>query len=153
MTKILALDAGHGINTAGKRCLKSLDKNETREWTLNNRVANYVEDLLKEYEGYQLLRVDDRTGKRDVPLSERTKKANDWKADIYISIHHNAGINGGAGGGITVYRYPNSSKMTKAMQKRLYDLLIKHTGLKGNRASPLGEANSMSLGKLKWQQY
>ena len=137
----IALDAGHGINTPGKRCLKSLDKNETREWTLNNRVANYVEEFLKEYEGYQLLRVDDRTGKRDVPLAERTKKANDWKADIYISIHHNAGINGGSGGGIVVYRYPNSSKMTKAMQKRLYDLLIKHTGLKGNRANPLGEAN------------
>lgn len=148
MVKI-ALDAGHGINTPGKRCLKSLDKNETREWTLNNRVANYVEDLLKEYEGYQLLRVDDRTGKRDVPLSERTKKANDWKADIYISIHHNAGINGGSGGGIVVYRYPNSSKMTKAMQKRLYDLLIKHTGLKGNRASPLGEANFHVLRETK----
>jgi N-acetylmuramoyl-L-alanine amidase len=145
----IALDAGHGINTPGKRCLKSLDKNETREWTLNNRVANYVEEFLKEYEGYQLLRVDDRTGKRDVPLAERTKKANDWKANIYISIHHNAGINGGSGGGIVVYRYPNSSKMTKAMQKRLYDLLIKHTGLKGNRASPLGEANFHVLRETK----
>jgi len=145
----IALDAGHGINTAGKRLLKSLDKAETREWVLNNRVANYVEEFLKEYEGYELMRVDDRTGKRDVPLAERTKKANDWKADIYISIHHNAGINGGSGGGIVVYRYPNSSKMTKAMQKRLYDLLIKHTGLKGNRASPLGEANFHVLRETK----
>ena len=140
MVKI-ALDAGHGINTPGKRVMKRFDSKETREWTLNSRVAEYVEEYLKEYEGYQLLRVDDRTGKRDVPLSERTKKANDWKADIYISIHHNAGINGGSGGGITVYRYTNSSKFTKAMQKRLYDELIKHTGLKGNRANPLGEAN------------
>lgn len=145
----IALDAGHGINTPGKRCLKSLDKNETREWWLNNRVANYIEDGLTEYEGYQLLRVDDRTGKRDVPLSERTKKANDWKADIYISIHHNAGINGGSGGGIVVYRYPNSSKFTKAMQKRLYDELIKETDLKGNRASPLGEANFHVLRETK----
>ena len=148
MVKI-ALDAGHGINTPGKRVMKRFDSKETREWTLNSRVAEYVEEYLKEYEGYQLLRVDDRTGKRDVPLAERTKKANDWKADIYISIHHNAGINGGAGGGITVYRYPNSSKMTKAMQKRLYDLLIKHTGLKGNRASPLGEANFHVLRETK----
>jgi N-acetylmuramoyl-L-alanine amidase len=137
----VTLGAGHGKNTAGKRVPKALDKNETREWILNNRVANYVEEFLKEYEGYELMRVDDRTGKRDVPLSERTKKANDWKADIYISIHHNAGINGGSGGGIVVYRYPNSSKFTKAMQKRLYDELIKETGLKGNRANPLGEAN------------
>lgn len=148
MVKI-ALDAGHGMNTPGKRCLKSLDKNETREWALNSRVANYVESYLKEYEGYELMRVDDRTGRTDVALSTRTKKANDWKADIYLSIHHNAGINGGSGGGITVYRYPNSSKMTKAMQKRLYDLLIKHTGLKGNRASPLGEANFHVLRETK----
>ncbi|HZJ99780.1 MAG TPA: N-acetylmuramoyl-L-alanine amidase [Tissierellaceae bacterium] len=139
MVKI-CLDAGHGINTPGKRCLKSIDPNETREWWLNNRVANYVEDGLTEYEGYKLLRVDDRTGKTDVARRTRTDKANNWKADIYVSIHHNAGINGGSGGGIVVYRYTNSSKFTKAMQKRLYDLLIKHTGLKGNRASPLAEA-------------
>ena len=145
----IALDAGHGLGTPGKRLLKSLDKNETREWVLNNRVANYVEELLKGYEGVEVLRVDDRTGKRDVPLPERTKKANDWKADIYISIHHNAGINGGAGGGITVYRYPNSSKMTKAMLKKLYDYLIKHTNLKGNRASPLNDTNFQVLRQTK----
>ena len=38
--------------------------------------------------------------------------------------------------------------MTKA-KKRLYDLLIKHTGLKGNRASPLGEANFHVLRETK----
>lgn len=144
MIKIV-IDAGHGMNTAGKRVLKSLDKNETREWALNSRVANYVESYLKEYEGYELMRVDDRTGRTDVALSTRTKKSNDWKADIYLSIHHNAGINGGSGGGITVYRYPNSSKMTKAMLERLYDLLIKHTGLKGNRSKPLNDTNFQVL--------
>lgn len=145
----IALDAGHGINTAGKRVLKSLDPNETREWTLNNRVANYVEEGLKAYTGYELLRLDDRTGKRDVPLAERTNAANKFNADILISVHHNAGIGGGTGGGIVVYRYPNSSKFTKAMQKRLYDSLIRHTGLKGNRTSPLAEANFHVLRESK----
>ena len=34
MAKIfkLALNAGHGLYTEGKRCLKSLDPKETREW-------------------------------------------------------------------------------------------------------------------------
>ena len=32
MSKIIAISAGHGYNTAGKRCLKKLDANETREW-------------------------------------------------------------------------------------------------------------------------
>ena len=36
----IALNAGHYLNTAGKRCLKKLDKNETREWVLNNRICD-----------------------------------------------------------------------------------------------------------------
>ena len=44
MAKI-AIDAGHGLYTEGKRCLKSLDPNETREWQLNERVAIYPDML------------------------------------------------------------------------------------------------------------
>lgn len=38
----LALNAGHGLYTEGKRCLESLDPKETREWWLNQRVASYL---------------------------------------------------------------------------------------------------------------
>ena len=80
---------------------------------------------------------------------QEQKKANDYKADMLISIHHNAGINGGRGGGTVVFRYPNSSKFTKTMQINLYNSLIKQTGLKGNRASPIAEANFQILGQAK----
>ena len=50
----VALDAGHYLHTPGKRCLKTLDPNETREWVLNDRVASKVESLLEEYTGYAL---------------------------------------------------------------------------------------------------
>jgi hypothetical protein len=43
----LALTAGHYMGTAGKRCIKSLDKNETREWWLNNRIADMIEKSLE----------------------------------------------------------------------------------------------------------
>ncbi len=148
MVKI-ALDAGHYINTPGKRCLKKLDPKETREWVLNSRVADLLEKELNNYTGYELIRLDDTTGKKEIKLAERAKKANNFKVDILISIHHNAGINGGSGGGIVVYRYPNSMKFTKTMQKKLYDALIKYTGLKGNRASPLAEANFQILRDTK----
>ena len=46
----LVLGAGHDINTAGKRCLKSLDPSETREWWLNDRVCDYIERYLKDRE-------------------------------------------------------------------------------------------------------
>ena len=72
----IALDAGHYINTPGKRCLKFIDQNETREWILNGQVCEYVEQSLADYDGYELIRVDDRTGQKEVPLSDRVKSAN-----------------------------------------------------------------------------
>lgn len=130
----IALDAGHGKYTAGKRCLKSLDANETREWYLNNRICEKIENKLKAYSGYDLIRVDDRTGDTDVPLKARTDKANAWGADLYFSVHHNAGINGGTGGGIVAITYTKVDAITSDWQKAFYDALIQHTGLKGNRA-------------------
>ena len=137
----IALNAGHYMKTAGKRCLKKLDKNETREWWLNDRICDKIEAKLKAYDGYQLLRVDDTTGATDVSLANRAKKANTWGADFYLSIHHNAGIKGGKGGGVVAYVYTNVDAKTLAWQKKLYDAIIKHTGLKGNRATPLAKSN------------
>lgn len=91
----IALSAGHGRYTAGKRCMKALDAKQTREWVLNSRIADKIEKLLADYTGWELLRVDDRTGTKDIPLYTRTKSANNWGADLYLAIHHNAGICGG----------------------------------------------------------
>ena len=44
----IALNAGHGLKTAGKRCLKSIDPNETREWVLNSRIEEKITQNLKE---------------------------------------------------------------------------------------------------------
>ena len=137
----VVLDAGHGLYTAGKRCLKSIDKNETREWWLNDRICDKVIEKLASYDGYLLLRVDDITGNTDVSLESRVSKANEFGADFYLSVHHNAGINGGKGGGILSLVYTNASEKSREYQKIIYDALIKETGLKGNRSTPLGEEN------------
>lgn len=137
----IALNAGHGHYTPGKRCLKSLDPNETREWDLNSRVCNKIEEKLKAYDGYSLIRLDDTTGRINVPLTTRTNKANKFEADFYLAIHHNAGIKGGKGGGIVAYTYTKVGAETKDWQTKLYNAAIKHTGLKGNRSNPLATAN------------
>lgn len=137
----IALDAGHGRKTAGKRCLKSIDPNETREWVLNDRICDKIEAGLKAYDGVKVLRVDDTTGANDVPLAERCNAANNFKADLYLSIHHNAGIKGGAGGGIVAYTWTKPDAELKEWQKLFYDALIAKTGLKGNRATPLAKAD------------
>lgn len=147
----LALDAGHGLHTAGKRCLKSIDKNETREWTLNSRICSRLQEKLKEYDGIEVKRVDDTTGKTDVPLATRCNTANTWGADFYLSVHHNAGINGGSGGGLVVYRYNKLSESgeTAKWQKTFYEKLVAAGVPKGNRATPLGTATFTVLADTK----
>ena len=141
----IAIDSGHGINTPGKRCLKSLDSKETREWYLNDRIADKLEKKLASYEGYEVLRVDDTTGTVDVTLSKRTQSANNWKADFYLAIHHNAGLNGRSGGGIISIAYTKASEKSLTYQKLIYDELIATTGLKGNRSDPCPKQNLQVL--------
>jgi len=127
----IAIDAGHGYKTAGKRCLKSLDSNQTREWALNDRIADKLEELLRIYD-CDVQRTDDVTGNKDVALATRVKTANNFGADIFISLHHNAGIKGGKGGGTVVYYYKATDK-TEA--QKLYNAIVAQTGLYGNRAN------------------
>ena len=134
----LALNAGHSLSTAGKRTLKSIDPNETREYVLNKRVCDKIAENLALYSGIEVLRIDDGT---EIPLKVRTDKANVFGADFYLSIHHNAGINGGSGGGIEAYVYPKVDAVTLTWQNDLYEALIKETSLKGNRATPLKAAD------------
>lgn len=134
----LALDAGHGKNTAGKRCLKSLDKNETREWVLNSRIAEKIQKCLAEYDGIAIKRMDDTTGKNDITTDARAKTANKWGATLYLSLHHNAGVEGAAGGGLIVIRQKGLSAdgETGKIQKKFYNQLIKAGVPKGNRSDP-----------------
>lgn len=140
--KIIALDAGHGMHTLGKRCLKSIDPNQTREWRLNDRIADRVQELLATYD-CTVLRVGDTTGAKDILLSGRVKAANTAKADIYISIHHNAGIKGGTGGGTTVFYYAGEADKMRA--EKLYNTVIRRTGLIGNRSNKLVDDDHKSL--------
>ena len=141
----IALDAGHGMSTPGKRCLKSIDANETREWYLNDRICDRIEKKLTAYEGYEVLRVDDTTGVVDIPLSQRTSKANKWGADIYLSVHANAGVAGGTGGGIISIAHTKASQKSLEYQGIIYNELIKETGLVGNRSIPCPKQNLQVL--------
>ena len=137
----IALNAGHYYGEPGRRCWKQFDPKEHREWWLNDRIADKVEKLLKNYTGYQLIRIDDTTGKNEIALRARTNAANNYKADFYLSIHHNGGICGGKGGGIVAIAYTKASAESLAWQKELYNALIDATGLKGNRSTPLAKMN------------
>ncbi len=128
--KIIALDAGHGLHTAGKEItLKGYEK--TKEWYLNDRISDRIEKLLADYD-CKVVRVGDTTGKNDISLAQRVKTANNVGATVYVSVHHNAGINGGSGGGTVVYYYSGSPARKEQAQK-LYDSIVAKTKLIGNR--------------------
>lgn len=140
----IAYCAGHYMETAGKRLPKSLDKNETREWVLNDRVADYFAKAAAEYEGVELLRTDDPTGKTFIDIPDRVKKANNWKADLYIDMHHNAAGQVFSGGGVIAFSYPGSSK-GKAYRDAIYEAVIAAGGIRGNRSQPKQEKAYDSL--------
>ena len=140
----IAFCAGHYIDTPGKNIPAYLDPREMREWVLNDRVADNFARAALEYEGVEILRTDDSTGEYFIGIPDRTAKANSWGADIYIDMHHNAGINGGNGGGVEAFCYPNSEK-GKEYRNAIYEAVIAAGGLKGNRSQPLQEKKFDSL--------
>lgn len=144
----IAYGAGHYLKTAGKRLPKELDATQTREWTLNDRVARFFAEAASEYEGVELLRVDDPKGSTEITLETRCKKANDWGADFCLAIHHNAGINLGSGGGICAYAYKEGTKAAE-YRDEIYDACIAAGGIKGNRYDPKLTANFYVLKNTK----
>lgn len=132
MVKIV-IDAGHGFDTPGKRS----PANE-REWLFNDKVVRATIAKLQTYEGVEILRVDDPTGKTDVPLKIRTNKANEWKADVYVSIHHNALTEEwGEHSGIETYTMnqskanPKSKEIAAAVHPRIVKAMgIRDRGIK-----------------------
>lgn len=140
----IAIDAGHGLNTDGKRCLAAFDPEETPEWRLNDRVASYAATELRRM-GFDVVRTDDVTGVQDRPVSLRAAAANRTGCDYFISIHHASGIGGRSGGGITVYTHPDPDPAALHLRNILYDSVIAETGLTGNRTEPLKYANFQVL--------
>lgn len=140
----IAYCAGHYLNTPGKRVPKELDKACTREWVLNDRVADYFAQAAAEYPEVMLLRTDDPVGLAEISIKKRTQKANTWGADLYLDLHHNAGINLGKGGGVVVYCKKKDTAGRK-FRDEIYRAVIAAGKLRGNRANPLAEKNYLTM--------
>lgn len=120
----IMLDAGHGYQTPGKR-----SPDGTREYEINRDIAIEMKRELEGYQGVTIYFAHD--DKRDVPLKERTDRANRLRVDVYISIHANA-FQGKMGnhGGIETYVYLSKPKEAYALAKKIQTELVKATGLR-----------------------
>jgi len=124
---LIAIDNGHGIDTPGKRTPVFPEGGQTREWQFNYPTAQKLGTLLRN-NGFDILFVSDTEA--DTPLITRVSRANQAKADLFVSIHYNAfqGV-WGPHGGIETYHYATSVKGKKLAQE-VQQELIKETGLR-----------------------
>ena len=88
MAKLIALDDGHGMETAGKRTpfIHEIGR-QIKENEFNREVVKYLDIELRRCGFKTLLTAPTDV---DTPLAERVRKANNAKADLFISIHYNA---------------------------------------------------------------
>ncbi|WNS81350.1 N-acetylmuramoyl-L-alanine amidase [Domibacillus sp. DTU_2020_1001157_1_SI_ALB_TIR_016] len=109
----IAIDAGHGPATRGKRSPDGM-----KEFEFNRATALFLRDELP---ADTLLVHDDQI---DLSLRERVQRANQAGADLYVSIHANAfGTGWTEPNGIETYvctsRPPESMAIAQAVQREL----------------------------------
>lgn len=126
---LIALDDGHGMETAGKRTpyIPEL-KRQIRENEFNRAVVKFLDIELKRC-GFKTLLVAPTDA--DTPLKTRTDLANSKKADIYVSIHYNAfdgKFDGNDPEGFSVHIYPGTrNKSAGKLAQCIIDELKKGT--------------------------
>ncbi|MBO1513975.1 N-acetylmuramoyl-L-alanine amidase [Metabacillus bambusae] len=122
----IMIDAGHGYETPGKRTVDGM-----KEYEFNRAVANEMKNLFSTYEHVTVQ--FSHSDKQDVPLSERTAKANQAEADLFVSIHANAHGNGRewtSAVGIETYVYFSKPKAAYELAKIVQANLVKETSRK-----------------------
>jgi len=124
---LIALDDGHGMETPGKRTPVFPDGTVMKENEFNRAVVKHLDEDLRRI-GFNTLLTAPTD--EDTPLEDRVKKANDAKADIYVSVHVNAfkGIWDASLGGQETYHYHTSVK-GKQLAAAIHKNLIQGTPL------------------------
>lgn len=125
---LIALDDGHGTETAGKRTPAFADGSMMRENAFNSQTAAYLKEALERC-GFGVLSVAPED--TDTPLKTRVVRANDAHADAYISIHANAyGSEWNSANGVEsiIYEKVMGHSRTYTFAQSIHDRLIKGTG-------------------------
>ena len=112
----IAVNFGHGLKNNGTYDPGAIGPTKYQEATQNEEVGKLVVRKLKA-NGHTVLDI------HDGDLSDVTKKANDWNADYFISIHANASVNPASQGVETYALAPGGmgEKMAIDIQKELVE--------------------------------
>ncbi len=108
----IVIDPGHGGKDPG-----AIGRGGTREKDIVLAIAKELKRLISERLGIRVVLT--RTGDYFVPLRERTARANNERADLFISIHANAALGRARGGGFETYFHSLAlTKEAKAVARR-----------------------------------
>jgi len=140
----IAYNAGHILATPGKRIPAELDPAQTREWTINDRVARAFAREMERYRNVELRRLDDPEGLKPLDIDARVAQANLWPADFYLSIHHNAAGRIFDGGGVEVYLDAPGGP-SEQYARAIYEAVVGATGLRGDRVDPIRTGDEAPL--------
>lgn len=125
-TKIIGLDAGHGLYTPGKQTPDGI-----KEWSLNDAVADRVTTMLAEYD-CKIIRTDNNEGVTDESLSTRVATYVNAGAHVFVSLHHNAySSTWSTATGIEVYTDINCTAEDRRLGSLIYNKMVAYTGLRG----------------------
>ena len=126
MSTLIALDAGHGLNTPGKRTPDGI-----HEWELNDKVRDKVVRNLQEYD-VEFVFPDNNEGSVDEGLVSRRTMYVKKKVAAAVSIHHNANTGTwNSATGVEVYVDKNATARDNALAKSIYERLVTNTGMRG----------------------
>lgn len=141
MRYLVILDAGHGLDTPGKRTPKFNNGRFMKENEFNRAVIRKIDKLLEKYNNIDI--VFTSTEKRDVSLNERVKRVNDvydkykdiYKNIVLVSVHANAfgdGVNFNSANGTSSHYYP-TNMTDKQFAKTIHKDLIASTNPSSDR--------------------
>lgn len=123
--KKIGLDAGHGLNTAGKQTPTGI-----KEWTLNDKVRDKVVEFLADYD-CEFVHVDNNEGSVDESLASRVEKYLSAGVDVFVSLHHNAWKGTwNEATGVEVWVDTNATAEDLKLAVCINSRLSKYTGLK-----------------------
>lgn len=125
-TYLVALDAGHGLNTAGKQTPDGI-----KEWTLNDKVCDKITLFLSDY-NVVVIRTDNNEGNTDEKLAARRTMYVNADAVLAVSVHHNANTGTwNSATGTEVYTDRNYTEQDQRLAELIHENMVKYTGLRG----------------------
>ncbi len=126
----IVIDPGHGGRDPG-----AIGRGGTREKDVVLPIAQELKRLLAERLGVRAVLT--RSGDYFVPLEERTGRANNERADLFLSIHANAALGGSPQGGFETYFHDLALTEDAKAVARLENSAIR---LEKKRRKPMSQA-------------